>query len=60
MTLPTGTRDALGYALAVAVLTTLGVFFRSYVLNWIAGPTIVVLVIAGYDRLTHRRQRGPS
>lgn len=47
------------YAIAVVVLVVAGALLRSLVLNWIVGPMLVVLVVAGVYAWAERREEQP-
>ena len=46
--------DGLGYIVGVALLIGGGMFLRTPVLNWICGPTLIVLSVITVGRLQDR------
>ena len=53
----TGPAEAAGYALAVVVLVVGGALLTTPILNWLVGPSIVIVCVAAVGRLDDLRRR---
>jgi hypothetical protein len=49
--------EVVGYGVAGLVLVGGGMAFTTLVLNWVVGPTVVVLAVAGIPPLLSRSRR---
>lgn len=51
---PSRLEEIAAYTAAVLVLAGLGVVLRSYVLNWIVGPVLGVVLVLAASRVVQR------